>query len=95
MGSGGGIFGIFRKIGLWGGFFGGIFCVATRNLLLKRFAFRGIGQEGYFGVLCVATGNLLLKRLAIWVLGILGSGGGNFGVSKIGFGERILGKFCV
>ncbi len=65
MGSGGGIFGVFGEIGLGWRYFGGILCVATRNLLLKRLAFRGFGRKQYFERFCVATGNLLLKRLAI------------------------------
>ena len=42
----GGIFGVFGEIGLWGGTFGGFLCVATRNLLLKRLAFRGFRAGG-------------------------------------------------
>ena len=55
MGSGGGIFGVFGEIGLWRGYFGGILCVATRNLLLKRLAFRGFraGGGGILGEVCV------------------------------------------
>jgi hypothetical protein len=40
----GGIFGVFGEIGRWGGILEGILCVATRNLLLKRLAFRGFGR---------------------------------------------------
>ena len=46
FGSGGGIFMVFGEIGLWGGYFEGILCVATRNLLLKRLAFRGFRVGG-------------------------------------------------
>ena len=50
----GGIFGVFGEIWLWEGILGGILCVATRNLLLKRLAFCGFGRGGgILGGFCV------------------------------------------
>jgi hypothetical protein len=54
----------------FGEVFGGILCVATRNLLLKRFAFGFRAGGSYFGgIFCVALAIVWLR------VGDLGFGG--------------------
>ena len=53
-GLGGVFLGFSGKLGFGEGILGGILCVATRNLLLKRLAFRGFGRGGgILGGFCV------------------------------------------
>ncbi len=92
----GGYFWGFRGNLALGGYFGGYFVVATRNLLLKSLAF-GVSRRGglFRGILCVPLAIFCLRG---WQLGFgdFWGLGGIFGVfGEIGFWRGYIGGYFV